>query len=85
MKNIGEIKRSICLMIKYPHTFGYAEFGDRGNACTGCFDKMSRDENIDYAEAYAAVLQAMPKYSELHKQFAPILKQELRLCIREQR
>lgn len=79
MKNVGEIKRSIRLMIKYPHTFGYSEFGDRGNACVGRLDRMSTLENIDYSEAYAAVVQAMPKYSELHKQFAPVLAQELRL------
>jgi hypothetical protein len=77
MKNIGEIKRSIELLIKYPHSFGYADFGDRGNACTKHLDRLTTDENIDYAESYAAVLVAMPKYSELHMQFAPVLAKEL--------
>ena len=79
MKNVGEIKRSIRLMINYPHTFGYSEFGDGGNRCSGRLDRMSELENIDYAESYAAVLVAMPKYSELHKQFAPVLAKELGL------
>ena len=81
MKNIGEIKRSIRLLIKYPNTFVYAEFGDKGNACTGRLDEMCTEENIDYAETYAAVVQAMPKYSELHKQFAPVLKKKLGLKV----
>ena len=79
MKNVGEIKRSIKLMIQYPHAFGYADFGDRGSTCSGRLDKMNELENIDYAESYAAVLVAMPKYSELHKQFAPVLAKELGL------
>lgn len=79
MKNVGEIKRSIRLMIKYPNTFGYLEFGDRGNTCSGRLDRMSEIENIEYSEAYAAVVQAMPKYSDLYKQFAPILAKELGL------
>lgn len=79
MKNVGEIKRSIKLMIQYPHAFGYADFGDRGSTCSGRLDKMTELENIDYAEAYAAVLVAMPKYSELHKRFAPVLAKELGL------
>lgn len=37
---------------------------------------MSAIENIDYSEAYAAVVQAMPKYSEVHKQFAPVLAKD---------
>ena len=79
MKTVGEIKRSIRLMIKYPNTFRYLEFGDRGNTCSGRLDKMTELENIDYAEAYAAVVVAMPKYSELHKSFAPVLAKELGL------
>lgn len=40
---------------------------------------MDSEENSDYAKTYASVLRAMPKYSELHKQFAPVLMQELKL------
>ena len=79
MKDVTEIKKSIMLLIKYPHTFGYVDFGDRGNACSGRLDRMSEKENSDYAESYAAVLVAMPKYSDLHKKFAPILAKELGL------
>lgn len=79
MKNVGEIKRSIKLMTAYPRTFGYADFADKGNSCSGRLDRMTALENIDYAESYAAVLVAMPKYSELHKQFAPVLAKELGL------
>ena len=81
MKNIEEIRRSIRLLIKYPNTFGFAEFGDKGNTCTGRLDKMCAEENIDYADTYAAVVKAMPKYSELHKHFAPVLKQKLGLKV----
>ena len=79
MKNVGEIKRSIKLMTAYPSTFGYADFADKDNSCSGRLDRMTPLENIDYAESYAAVLVAMPKYSELHKQFAPVLAKELGL------
>ena len=79
MKNIDEIKKSIQIMVKYPHSFGYAEFGDRGNGCTGRLDRMNMEENRDYAQTYAAVMQAIPKYSDLHRQFAPVLAQELNL------
>lgn len=79
MKKVPEIKRSIRLMISYPSTFGYSDFGDHGNTCSGRLDRMNELENIDYAESYAAVLIAMPKYSELHKQFAPVLAKELGL------
>lgn len=77
MKEIGELRRSIRLLIKYPHSFTYLDFGDRGNVCAKNLDRMTTDENIDYAESYAAVLVAMPKYSELHKHFAPVLATEL--------
>lgn len=40
---------------------------------------MDSEENSDYAKTYASVLRAMSKYSELHKQFAPVLMQELKL------
>ncbi len=79
MKKVEEIKKSIRLMISYPSTFGYSDFGDRGNTCSGRLDRMNEQENINYAESYAAVVTAMPKYSELHKQFAPVLKKELGL------
>lgn len=79
MKNVGEIVRSIKLLAAYPHTFGYVDFADKGNSCSGRLDRMTALENIDYAESYAAVLVAMPKYSELHKQFAPVLAKELGL------
>ena len=35
MNNIEEIRKSIKTIVKYPHAFGYVEFGDRGNDCTG--------------------------------------------------
>ena len=79
MKDVEEIKRSIKLMTAYPSTFGYKDFKDKGNSCTGRLDRITSLENIDYAESYAAVLVAMPKYSELHKQFAPVLAKELGL------
>ena len=68
MKNVGEIKRSIKIMITYPHTFGYSEFGDRGNTCSRRLDKMSELENIDYAESYAAVLVAMDILFQGHRE-----------------
>lgn len=77
MKDVEEIRKSIRLLIKYPRTFNYLDFCDRGNSCTGRLDIMTETENADYAEAYAAVLKAMPKYSELHLQFAPILAKGL--------
>ncbi|WP_249028649.1 hypothetical protein [Tannockella kyphosi] len=76
MKNINEIKKSIILLTKYPHTFAFEDFG---NSCITHLDKMSEQENLSYAKTYASVLIAMPKYSDLHKQFAPILMQELGL------
>ena len=79
MNNIGEIKKSIQTIIKYPHAFGYVEFGDRGNDCTGHLDKMNSEQTREYAQTYAAVLQAIPKYSELHRQLGPTLAQELEL------
>lgn len=79
MKDIYEIKKSIQIMIKYPHAFGYAEFGDRGNGCTGRLDRMDSEQNREYANTYAAVIQAFQKHSELHRQFAPVLAQELEL------
>lgn len=79
MKDIYEIKKSIQIMIKYPHAFGYAEFGDRGNGCTGRLDRMDSEQTRQYAQTHSAVLQAIPKWSELHRQFAPVLAQELEL------
>ncbi len=79
MNNIEEIRKSIKTIVKYPHAFGYVEYSDRGNSCTGRLDRMNMEENRDYAQTYAAVLQAMPKYSELYRQFAPVLAQELNL------
>lgn len=79
MKNVGEIKRSIKLMVAYPRTFGYADFADKGNSCSGRLDRMTELENIDFAESYAAVLVAMPKYGELYQKFAPVLARELEL------
>lgn len=79
MKDIEEIKKSIQILIKYPHAFDFSEYGDRGNGCSGRLDRMDSEENSDYAKTYASVLRAMPKYSELHKQFAPVLMQELKL------
>ena len=79
MNNIGEIKKSIQTIIKYPHAFGYVEFGDRGNDCTGHLDKMNSEQTREYAQTYAAVLQAIPKYSELHRKLGPTLAQELEL------
>ena len=35
MKDIEEIKKSIQILIKYPHAFGFSEYGDRGNGCSG--------------------------------------------------
>lgn len=79
MNNIGEIKKSIQTIIKYPHAFGYVEFGDRGNDCTGHLDKMNSEQTREYAQTYAAVLEAIPKYSALHRELAPVLAQELEL------
>lgn len=79
MNNIGEIKKSIQTIIKYPHAFGYVEFGDRGNDCTGHLDKMNSKQTREYAKTYAAVLEAIPKYSALHRELAPVLAQELEL------
>ena len=79
MKNIIEIKNSIEILINHPHTFGWAEFGDLGNPCAGRLDRMDATENREYAETYCSVLQAMPKYSDLHKRFAPVLARELDL------
>ena len=79
MKNVKEIQKSIQILIKYPHAFGFSEYGDAGSGCSGRLDRMDSEENSDYAKTYASVLQAMPKYSELHKQFAPVLMQELKL------
>ena len=79
MNNIKEIEESIQILIKNPHAFGWADFGDRGNGCTGPLDRMNMEENSNYAQTYAAVLQAMPKYSDLHRKFAPVLAQELEL------
>ena len=77
MKNIDEIKKSIELLIAYPHTFGFSDFSDRGNPCTGRLDRMDKADTENYAQTYAAVLQAMPKYSDLHQRFAPELAKEL--------
>lgn len=79
MKEIEEIKRSIRLLIKCPHSFNYLDFGDRGNACAKNLDRMTTGENLDYAESYAAIVAAMPKYSELHKKFGPVLAKKLGL------
>lgn len=79
MKDIKEIKKSIQIMMKYPHAFGWTEFGDRGNGCTGRLDRMNMEETRDYAQTHAAVLQAMPKYGQLYTDLAPVLAQELEL------
>lgn len=79
MKNVEEIKKSIRTIVKCPHAFGWADFGDRGNGCTGRLDRMDSEQTREYGQTHSSVLQAMPKYSELHKQFAPVLMQELKL------
>ena len=79
MNNIEEIRKSIKTIVKYPHAFGYVEFGDRGNDCTGHLDKMNSEQTREYAQTYAAVLEAIPKYSALHRELAPVLAQELEL------
>ncbi len=80
MKDIKEIKKSIQLLGRYPHTFVWVEFGDKGNACIGRLDHMDRADNDNYAETYAAVVKAMPKYSELHECFGAVLQKELGLA-----
>lgn len=79
MNNIEEIKKSIKTIVDYPHAFGFADFGDRGNGCTGRLDRMDSEQNREYAQAYTAALEAIPKYSALHRELAPVLAQELEL------
>ena len=40
---------------------------------------MNSEQTREYAQTYAAVLEAIPKYSALHRELAPVLAQELEL------
>lgn len=66
MKDLGDVIESIRLLTSKPGTFGWLEFGDSGNACTGRLDVMDPDEHNQYADQHCLVLKAMQKGSKLH-------------------
>ena len=85
MRDIDQVRNCIQIIVDYSKCFGYAEYGDRGNACCGTHDQylaslstQDRQEEIE-KEAYtmASVRIAMPKWSGLHLALSEKVKKQI--------
>ena len=65
-----ELTKSIELMtsdLMFFQSFGWYEFTDRGNACTGRLDKFSdENEKLEYDRFLADVRAAVPRNTDLY-------------------